>query len=76
MASFFNFANWIVTKIKQNNKPNLTVLQCSYYGYSCKFQIAGNDARIIFEFKHHMEKEHGINYPQEAFTQIMYRKSD
>ena len=47
-------------------------LRCKDYGFECAFEAgSGPDAGLIERMRSHFEREHGIDYPAEAITQMI-----
>ncbi|MFB5603548.1 MAG: DUF1059 domain-containing protein [Candidatus Nitrosomaritimum aestuariumsis] len=48
----------------------MTKLRCSDYGFECNFITEGDVDTVVSEFGKHSDKEHGIEYTNEA---LMYQ---
>ena len=49
-------------------------LRCNDYGFECDYVTEGNIEKIIFDYRNHMNNEHGIDYSPGSILESIKRK--
>lgn len=55
------------------NKKIMVKINCSHYGFDCKFEVNSEDSDAINRFQKHSMTVHGIEYSSGTLNQILLR---
>jgi predicted small metal-binding protein len=52
----------------------VVTIRCNNCGFDCEFATTGNVEKVVFDYRDHMSKEHGIEYSPETLAKYVKKK--
>jgi len=52
----------------------VVTIRCDEFGYDCNYIASGNVEKVVFDYWHHMNNDHGIEYAPETLERYAQKK--